>query len=425
MTNKKNILILGGAFQHVKLALVAKELGYFTIVTDNLPYNDSPAKQVADHYWNTNIYSIDEIVKKCRDSNIDGIASAWLDPCQRPYADICKKLDLPSYGTVEQFLLMTDKTLFKGLCKKYGVDTIDDYDMHDYLNKKIDFPVFVKPVDSRGSRGQSICSDYNELKKGIEFAKKESSNGEFIIEKYLGDAQEIQVTYFFIDGNPYLIRTADSYKGSKNNGMEKVVVCSISPSQFTKEYLSKAHAKVINMFKGIGFKNGPIFMQGFYDNGTFKFFDPGLRFPGVDFDKLYQAEYDIDLAKMMIHYSIYGNMPMEQLPEDMYNLNGKRAAILFPTIKSGKIERIDGLTNLNCNRHIFSVLQRHHVGDIIDWSYNVNQRIAEIDVVADSTQELKELILDIQKKFNVFDENSNSMLFEEFDVERIDKQIKE
>lgn len=119
-------------------------------------------------------------------------------------------------------------------------------------------------------------------------------------------AHEFQVTYFFVDGEAYLIRTVDSYCGSEANHLEKVVACAVSPSRFTDEYLKIAHQNVVKMFKAIGYKNGPIFMQGFEDNGKFRFFDPGLRFPGVDYERVYTKEFGIDLmeAKIAIYMLI-------------------------------------------------------------------------------------------------------------------------
>ena len=97
----------------------------------------------------------------------------------------------------------------------------------------------------------------------------------------MGGAQEVQITYFFVNGTPYLIRTTDSYNGDEREHLEKVVACSVSPSRYTEEYLSGAHKKITTMFRNMGVMNGPVFVQGFYDAGVFRLFDPGLRFPGL------------------------------------------------------------------------------------------------------------------------------------------------
>ena len=415
----KKILILGGANVHCKLVKAANELGCYTIVADYL--KDSPAKKIASESLMNSITDVDGLVQIAKASSIDGVISTHLDPGQRPYQEICEQLGLPCYGTKEQFYQMTDKQAFKKLCAQFGVATITDYALEDIINADVEYPVFVKPVDSRGSRGQAVCSNREETLKAIQAARKESSNGECIVEKYMADAPEVQITYFFVDGEAYLIRTADSYRGTEEEGLERVVVCSVSPSRYDEEYVRTTHSKVVSMLKGLGFKNGPAFMQGFYDNGTFRFFDPGLRFPGVEYEKIYQAEYQIDFMKLMVEYSIKNSFSIDRLPGDLHDLNGKRAAILFPTVSPGKIAAVSGVREIEEMPEVISYTQRHTIDGIIDWTFDVNQRMAEIVVLADSTEKLQEAIRKIQQKYQVIDEHGNNIIYAPFNVSRIER----
>lgn len=413
----KKLLILGGTPQHCKLVRAAMEMGVYTIVTDYLP--DSAAKKICDKAYAINIMDVDAIVQMCREEKVDGVISGYIDPCQRPYYQICEKLGLPCYGTREQFFKMTDKHAFKEMCKQNQVDVIPEYFEEDIEKGKVKYPVFVKPVDSRGSRGQSVCYNEEDLRKAIDFAKSESSNGDILIEKYMKEAHEFQVTYFFIDGEPYLIRTVDSYCGEEEHHLEKVVACAVSPSRFTELYLKNAHEKVVKMFKKLGFRNGPIFMQGFEDEGVFRFFDPGLRFPGVDYEMVYKSVYGIDIMKAMVQIALTGECKGFALPEDGVWIKGKRVAVLFPTIKAGIVARLDGEEEIKNNENVVSYLPRCEKGDIIEWAYNVNQRSAEIDVIGDDTEELKKVIREVQNVFIVRDEDGNDMTFERFPIDII------
>lgn len=414
---KKKILILGGTPQQIKLVNAAKKMGLYTIVTDYL--ENSPAKKIADKSYMYNIKDVDDIVSMCKMEKVDGVICGYIDPCQRPYQEICEKLKLPCYGTKEQFYKMTDKHAFKKMCIDNGVDVIPEYTDEDIMRGNIEYPVFVKPVDSRGSRGQSVCYTENELKKAIQYAKVESSNGDILIEKYMKNAHEFQVTYFFIAGEPYLIRTVDSYCGTEDSHMEKVVACAISPSKFTQVYLENAHDKVVKMFKKMGFENGPIFMQGFEDNGVFRFFDPGLRFPGVDYENVYKKIYGIDIMEAMINFAIQGNCGDIKLPKDGVWIKEKRAAVLFPTLAAGIIKKIEGFDEVLKDENVVSLYARCEVGEQIEWTFNVNQRMAEVDIVCDTTEELKKRIDDIQKLLVVSDVKNQNMTYQYFDVSRI------
>lgn len=413
----KKLLILGGTPQHCKLVTAAKEMGVYTIVTDYL--ENSPAKKIADKAYMINIRDVDEIIRMCKREKVDGVISGYIDPCQKPYNEICKRLDMPCYGTKEQFFKMTDKHAFKKMCQQNGVDVIPEYSVKEAENVISTCPVFVKPVDSRGSRGQAVCYTKEELHDAIEFARSESSNGDILIEKYMKGAHEFQVTYFFVNGEPYLIRTTDSYCGSEENHLEKVVACAVSPSIYTDLYLKNAHEKVIKMFKNLGFKNGPIFMQGFVDGDKFRFFDPGLRFPGVDYENIYKKVYNVDLMKAMVLIALTGECSGMELPLDGVKLDGKRAAVLFPTVKAGIVTKIDGVQSAMQDEQVVSYLPRCEIGDEIMWSYNVNQRFAEVDILGENTEDLKKNIKRVQKNIEVFDENGQNMIFEEFDTECI------
>ncbi len=411
----KRLLILAGANVHNKIVKAARELGVYTIVTDNVP--GSSAKQYADASYDVDVFDIESLKKICKDNHVDGVIACYIDPCQRPYQRLCEEMEYYCYGNKSQFFQMTDKHAFKKLCKEYGVDVIPEYSENDL--DKIVFPVFVKPVDSRGSRGQSVCYNAQQLEKAISIAKNESSNGEIIIEKYMKDAHEFQVTYFFVNGEAYLLRTCDSYCGSEEKQMGKVVACSISPSRYTQEYLESAHNRVVSMFKAIGIKNGPVFMQGFEDNGVFRFFDPGLRFPGVDYELIYKKVFNIDISSIMISLALTGNCGDIKIPEDSVKLCGKRAAIIFPTINAGIIGAIEGVEVISEMDEVVSFLLRHSVNEKIDWTYTVNQRSAEIDCVAKDTESLKQVIDIIQKRYKVYDTAGNNMTLELFDTKRI------
>lgn len=225
----KKLLILGGAVLHCELINTAKRLGVETYVTDYLPADRSPAKQIADHAWDLNITAVDAIVERCCEEKIDGVLNLYYDPCQRPYQAICEKLGLPCFGNKEQFEIFTDKKRFLKTCVKYGLDIIPQYQEADFEfdNPAIEYPVYVKPSDSRASRGQSVCRCYAEAAPAIEKARCESRNGEVVIERFLSDALNMQLTLLMVDGQLHIENMIEEYKGEK--GFSSVSICSLAP----------------------------------------------------------------------------------------------------------------------------------------------------------------------------------------------------
>nr|AHF24534.1 putative carbamoyl-phosphate-synthetase [uncultured bacterium Contig248] len=415
----KKLLVLSGNGLNSKIVLAAKELGVYTIVIDYLAPEASPAKQIADEHWELSYADYDTIVERCRKEHVDGVLACSREATQLPYYELCRRLGYPCYATLEEFEKLANKKRFKELCREYGVGVIPDYTLQDVADKKIEFPVFVKPADNGGSKGQSICADYDELEKAIEYARSESATKDVIIEKYMGGKTSFQVTYFFVNGKAYVTRTVDGYKGEVKDGLDRVALCSISPSRYTQEFLEHANETFVRMLKGIGVKNGPVMVQGFYDDGIFRFYDPGRRFPGTDFELIYKDVFGIDLMQLMVVFALTGEMPDVSLDERSAFLKGNYAAVLFQTISAGRIGKIEGLQEVQEHPGIRHVVQKHFPGETVQWTYTTMQRIFDIDFLSRNMDELIAMIKYLQKTIRVTDDKGNDMIYRPFDTNRL------
>lgn len=420
----KKLLVLGGAFQHCKLVEAAHKLGVYVIVDDYLCAQKAPAKQIADKYYMHNITEIDEIVKMCKNENVDGVIATSLDACQRPYQQICEKLQLPCFGNSQQYKILTDKNIFKEYCKKNKVDVIDEYFVSDFEEeekclKTVEFPVFIKPCDSRGSRGQSVCNNYEEAKKGIEFALNESESGKIVIEKYLGDNDDFSMTIIVINGKAYPFRTVDRILGDKKYGLDKLAIGAVMPSVHTKLYMDNVHSKVEKFIKDVGLDNAPVFMQGFIDGDTVRFYDPGLRFPGGEYERMFLHATGKNVFYPLIEYALTGKVSDDamNINEDDIFLNGKIAAQVLPTLKGGVIGRIEGIEEIQNHPNVVSVFPRFDVGEIIRETHNVNQRFAEIDVVCDNSEQMSQVVKWIFETLKITDENGDDMIVSRFNLD--------
>jgi carbamoylphosphate synthase large subunit len=413
----KKILILAGAGVHCKVVDAAKELGVCAIVTDNLSKKDSPSKQIADIALDYDIFDIENIVEFCKNNNVDGVLGFCIDPAQRPAQVICEKLNLPSFGTKDQVFALTDKNTFKELCIQNQVDVIPEY-FEDRLDE-IEYPVIVKPVDSRGSRGIEICNNHEELLRCLPIAKNESSNGKAIIEKYMKVSQEVTITYVIKDGEPNLISIGDRYPGREEDNLSRQNICVIQPSRFSELYINNVHPKVVNMIKNLGIKNGPVFMQGFVDGNTVRMFDPGIRFPGNEYERIYKKATGINPMKSIIKYCVGGEIDdYDGKMKNSYLLNNKVAIQYMINICAGEIGKYDGIDKISKMSQVVDIQQRHFVGDIIENTGDIKHRAGEICLLCEkNVEEIKNCIIQIQNELCVEDINGNNMLISPFDVE--------
>lgn len=418
----KKLLILSGNALNCNAVNKARELGIHTVVVDYLSPEKSPAKRIADEHWEISYMDCESIIKKCKEERIDGIYACSHDETQHPYYEICSKLGLPCYMTYEQLQTLTNKRKFKDYCLLNGISVIQEYSQKEIDRRTVSFPVMVKPTDSCGSKGISFCRNYRELNDAIIIAKEKSLTDDCLIEKAFSGKTSFQVTYFFIDGNGYVIRTTDGYKGSSADGLDRVALCSISPSKHTDAFLSYTNQKVTDMLCRLGIKNGPVMLQGFYDEDAFLFYDPGRRFPATHFELIYKELFGIDFIQMMIVFSLTGQMPYTPIVNENVFLNGKTVALLFPTVAAGEIGSIEGLDSIRENPYVRDVALRHRTGDRIEWSNSTLQRLLEVSLVCNSREETIKTIHNIQDILKVSDKNGKDMIYKPFDTSELLKE---
>ena len=419
----KKLLLIGGAFQHRKVVEAAKALGVTVYVTDYLPVEKAPAKEIADKYYMHNITDIDEIVEMCREEKIDGVLATHLDACQLPYQQVCERLGLPCFGSAEQFRYLTDKKYFKKICIENNVDVIPSYTPADFESEEIcaervAFPILIKPGMSRGSRGQTICYSYDEVQEAIRFARSESGTGEVVIERYMGSNNDFSITALVINGAIYLERTCDRVLGAVEDHMDKSAIASINPSVYTALYEEKVHQKVVKLIEAIGLKNAPVFMQGFVDGDTVRFYDPGLRFPGIDYERNVVGVYGKNPINAYIEYALTGEITDDySWLSDSVRLDGKAAIALFIPIRPGKIVSISGIEEISSHPAVTAYFQKYHVGDEIGAYYNVNQRFCEIDLLCESKKEMANVIDWIYATLKIVDAQGESMVISKLNTD--------
>ena len=402
----KKLLILAGAGVHNKVVRAAKEMGIYTIVSDFL--EDSPAKLLADESWMYSITDVDEIVQRCIDEKVDGVLNFCIDPAQKPYQQICERLGLPCFATKDQFEIMTDKRKFKDFCIKHNVDVIKEYSEEDILNDKVNYPVFVKPTDSRGSRGQAVCYNKDEALKALVIAKENSSDGTFICEDYMCNKQDIGSAFFVVDGEPYLVKFGDRFLGREEDNLQKQVICPRLPSSFSPTFEENVMQRVKDMIKSLGIKFGPVFLQGFIDGDTIRYYDPALRMPGGDYDIILRDATGFDTVKSLIHFALTGDTKKcFGNPESSYTLNNGTAILLTVSVKAGKIDKILGFDDFMKNPNV--IYGRQIIGE------DINQRVAAFGLYLPSGVSPKNDIELLYNTYKVLNEQGENMLISKLD----------
>ena len=388
INGKKALLVLGAISAMNEIVIDAKKMGYYVIVTDYL--ENSPAKKYADETWMLSIDDVDGIVEKCKERNVDGVMNYCIDPGQKPYQQICEKLNIPCVSGFEQFDIMTNKDKFAACCIKYGLDVIPKYNLdreitpNDYIN--LEYPVMIKPVDGRASKGIIVVEKPDDMAKSIEYSLSFSKRKEVIIEKFL-KCPEFCAKYIASDGEIYFSTMSDVWDSVLPDGTRVYMGTSTYPSKFYSEYIKTTNDKVINMLKSIGIKNGAMSFTGFYDNGKFRFFDPSLRMGGAQDWRVVEAACGVNIANLLTNFALTGSMGNnEEIKKIDCAFANKCSALLYYDLTIGEISEINGIEEILKLPGVTGYHQCHHIGDKIE-SYGTSNNVAIRFIVSCDTRD--------------------------------------
>lgn len=428
LKNKK-ILFLGGQALICDAVNAAKSMGVHTVVTDWYPTDKSPAKLIADQYFMTSTSDVDAIVKLIKDEKIDGVITGFTDSTLPYYYEICKKAKLPCYITQEQIHITTNKNAFKDLCNRFFIPVVEECQIDKILCKeqlsKIKYPVIVKPVDNSGGRGIKICQNEQELISGYKNALVFSDSKKVLVERYMTN-KEVSIFYLLENGKIHLTLMGNRHtKKNQKGSIIPLPVAYTFPSKYLAEYQKDLNDKVIKMFRSIGMQNGIVFIQSFIEDGKCIFYEMGFRLTGSLEYKIIDKICGINPLKMMISYAVTGNMEVSA-DEIIISPNHKPFAsnITFLS-RPGKIERIVGLDEINRIPGVIDVVPSYKEGDSVPDNAlgTLNQVVARVFIVAQTKEELIEIMDKAHNLFDVRSDKNESMVLDKLDVNEINSYV--
>lgn len=421
----KKLLVLGGFTLACDIVRAAQNLGAYVIVADYNP--ESPAKEIADKFALISTLDIDALEKFCREEGVDGVTTGFVDILLKPCYDLCRRLGLSCYMTPKMIEMSTNKVEFKTECNKYGVPVPQTYlvggEITEEIYKKIKYPVFVKPLDSSGSRGAGVCKNREELDARFAEALSYSVSRNAIIEDYI-TGREFLLDYIAVDGEFRLLSMFDRYMTSDRGSAVNYSNISMTPSKAIDKYLAEINDKVIGMFKGLGFKDGVLFMQGYFDGKRITFFEMGCRLGGSYYNHQ-RACLGHNAIDMVVRYALKGIMTEEiqSIPTDIAKYNGKYALDCDYLLKGSdetiaKIVGLEEIRKMNC---VVEIQQFHDVGYHYVKDRTVDKCIVDVEIVCSSREEVIEKVNYLNSTFDVLNEKGESLLITKLEPEELFK----
>ena len=405
----KKLLMLGTSFVSTEIVQTAKEMGCYTIVTDNLPPERSRAKRIANEYWMISTSEIDLLEKKCMEEGIDAVFAGVSEFNLDMVKELTGRLSLPCYIEDEPWRFARDKQAFKQRCREIGIPVAEEYTLSDppctEETAEIEYPVVVKPVDGAGNKGLSICHDESELAEACSRARAASGSGRILVERYL-PGEESWNTYMIAEDE---IRCVSRVRSFRQPGYPTFLYpVNISAMEDSRAFKEQIDGKCIELLRSVRCRKGIAWIQLIRDkNGKYYAVEMAYRMHAGETSALDEKGQGYNPVKWELETALGIEQTASMIPllrEPPY----KTAYVICFIFAgwSGKVFSMQGFDELDQKRFMVSNVVQE--GSSVR-KYSIVSRVV---FNVKSSEELCDTLRYLNERIAVLDENGANMLIQ-------------
>ena len=239
-----------------------------------------------------------------------------------------------------------------------------------------------------------------------------------IVEQYL-PYDEINLTYIAQDGDIQLAAIHDRYFNTEQKSATKAPDLYIYPSRYTDLFLEKYNDLVINMLRGIGIKNGSLFIQAIIKDSKLYCYEAGMRLNGCKTYQILEYENDYNTQEHLMQFALTGSMGAHT----QFNPKMKRwyATLNVLGEPGATIARYEGIEELETYPWLIHIARRYTEGQTIpaDSAGTLVQDTTRIHVVADTKEELIQRIDKVNELYKLIDPNGRNIILTPHDLKEV------
>ena len=386
---KKCLMIVGAGEEQIYAYKLAKKMGLYVVGTDKNP--DAPGFNYADKKLIASTRNVDETLHHARIFNksrkINGVITLANDV---PYtiAKVANNLNLPSIS-IQTAKISSNKLIMKKLFLENGIPSPffeEVFSSIDIKNKieKWGYPIIIKPIDGRGSRGVLRITEDIDLDWAFEFSKKFSDKGFIIAEKFV-DGSQLSTESIVYKGICYTsIVTSRNYEYLEKYKPFIVENGGLAPANLSKKEIDDVHKLLEKVANSLKIYNGTIKGDLVLSSNGPQIIEVATRLSGgyLCTDQIPMTT-GIDLVEQNIKLSLGEELDINQLfPKDLCKL-----AIRYFFAEPGIVKKIIGFDELENFDWIVKKKLFIKVGDKIGEMDGTNSKIGFIHAMGDTHKE--------------------------------------
>lgn len=344
---QKRILFLGAAPTQIAPIKYAKQQGYYVITCDYLPEN--PGHKIADEWHNVSTTDEDAVLQLAKRLKIDGIVAYASDPAAPTAAYVSEKLGLVG-NPYQSVLTLSRKDLFRSFLTENNFNVPKSKSFSSLVEAKswateILGPVFVKPVDSSGSKGVTKVENIEDFDQAFNHANNFSRSKTVVIEEAIERVgYQVDSDIFMVDGEIAFWVWGDQHQDKYCH--EYVPVGISFPSVLDKKIQFTAHNEIQSILQKLNFKNGAFNVEFIVDkNGKVWVIEIGPRNGGNLIPEVIKYATGVDMVSMTVESAIGGKIIQPIKPEQ----NGYWASYIIHARENGYFNKVDMTQRLKGN----------------------------------------------------------------------------
>lgn len=384
------ILILGSLDEFVELVKLSKKRGYYTIVCDG--YMNGPAKEYADKSYTVDVRNVDEIVKICKEENIDGIMGSFSDLLFEQITKIADQAGLKWYVKPEMLPYYREKNEAKRLMQECGIrvpkNCILKKNFGDEALAGFTFPLVIKPVNGYGSKGIYVVHCIEEIREKYDMITCRSTMEEIQVEEY-SHGREYNMMTWLIDGEVNVISIADREKNPQEGDTVPLLNRIVYPAKNIHVIIDEAKKVLTKFAKKTGQKEGALSMQFFYNENGVEVCEIAGRLFGYEHELVTHC-CGFSIEDMLLDYVYDRESLVKMLSDHAPFFNKHCAGIYFVGEQDKVIKELENVRTLAKNPHVIEAIAYYKEGEVID-NYGSKPYLARYYLTAENREKLDDI----------------------------------
>lgn len=303
---RKKILFLGAAPAQIPAIKYALSEGHYVITCDNRPNN--PGHKLAHEKYEVSTTDLPNVLALAKSLGIDGIVGYASDPAAPTAAYVAEVMGLPG-NPYQSVLTLCRKDLFRAFLKKHNFNVPKTASFKECWQAKayaedLGLPIFVKPVDSSGSKGITRVNNMSHFKDAFKHALNYSREKIVVIEQEIvRQSFQIAGDGFIRDGKIAFKCWADEHFNEECNGL--VPIGQTFPTTHSEDKLDVLQAETNRLLRLLEMRIGAINFDVVFDtSGRLFFLELGPRNGGCSIPEVIYYATGVNLIKYTVRSAI-------------------------------------------------------------------------------------------------------------------------